>query len=89
MFLNKIVLKNIRCSIKAGHKSKQDSCNAAITEHRLEVQLGPFAELRLGSRYLGVCKPKAHANQRDPQHYFFFLRYKSLRVYFTLGLTKR
>ena len=48
-----------------------DSDNADITELRLKVQLGPFAELRLGSRYLGVCKPKAHANQRDPQHYFF------------------
>ena len=56
---------------KGIHKNKQNSCNAVIAELRLEVQLGPFAELRLGSRYLGVRKPKAHANQRDPQYYFF------------------
>ena len=43
-----------------------------IAELRLEVQLGPFAELRLGSRYLGVCKPKKHTLIKEIRNTIFF-----------------
>ena len=57
-----------------------DSHNADITELRLKVQLGPFAELRLGSRYLGVWSQK-HTLIKEIRNTIFFSYAISLYEY--------